>query len=189
MKTLFLVKKNPDMPSEEDNWIIMNRYEFALFIQTQEGKKRRQSFEKIMGCDSKDIIIIAECGEETAREWKSDRNRDSYIRKTNMDTGYTVFSYHGIQHEFNPYLTGEGLLRDESTDVEGTVMNQMLIEQLHAVLQDLSPDDRDLIEKLYLTVPLLTESEYAQSIGRTRDWVHRRKRTIFNRLKKKLECI
>ena len=32
MKKIFLVKKNPNMPESEDNWIMMNSYEFAMFI-------------------------------------------------------------------------------------------------------------------------------------------------------------
>lgn len=39
MKKIYLVKKNPEKPAGRENWIVMNSYDFAMFMKTPEGKK------------------------------------------------------------------------------------------------------------------------------------------------------
>ena len=78
------------MPTAEDNWIIMNRYEFALFIQTQEGKKRCQSFEKIMGCDPKDISAYIGPGICSDHYEVSKDVADEFIEKYSWEGSFEV---------------------------------------------------------------------------------------------------
>lgn len=37
MKNIYLVKKNPEMEVSDENWIVMNAYEFAMFLKTPDG--------------------------------------------------------------------------------------------------------------------------------------------------------
>lgn len=39
MRKIYLVKKNPELPADGNNWLVMNSFEFMNFIQTPEGQK------------------------------------------------------------------------------------------------------------------------------------------------------
>ena len=183
MKKVYLVKKNPEMPAGKDNWIVMNSYEYNKFLETPEGKKRDKGVGQLNGCDTEDVIIFAECGEEKAKEWRKDVNRDQYLRILKQEAGYTVFSYNAITGDQGEDLTGEDLIRDESESVEETVVVQILKEELRVAILSLTESDRDLIEKLFLREHPLTETEYAKLTGSTRNRVHERKRTVLRQLR------
>ena len=55
-----MVKKNPNMPESEDNWIMMNGYEFARFMETEEGQRRKKNFAQIDACGEEDVIYVVE---------------------------------------------------------------------------------------------------------------------------------
>ena len=38
MRKIYLVKKDPELPADGNNWIVMSGHEFAMFMQTPEGK-------------------------------------------------------------------------------------------------------------------------------------------------------
>ena len=130
MKKVYLVKKNPEMPAGRDNWIVMNSYEFYKFMETTEGKTRRPNFGQLDGCDVDDVIIIAECGEETAAKWRSEKDRHDYLAEAKEKLGYKTFSYHAIASEDGEDLTGEDLVQDEETDVEKTVIKLYVTKRL-----------------------------------------------------------
>ena len=67
MRKIYLVKKNPELPADGNNWLVMNSFEFRNFIQTPEGQKRKACFGQLDACSVDDVIIIAECGAETAK--------------------------------------------------------------------------------------------------------------------------
>lgn len=79
MRKIYLVKKNPELPADGNNWLVMNSFEFRNFIQTPEGQKRRDRFGQLDACSVDDVIIIAECGTETAKQWRSEKDRHDYL--------------------------------------------------------------------------------------------------------------
>ena len=44
MRKIYLVKKNPELPADGNNWLVINTIEFMNNIQTQERQKRRDRF-------------------------------------------------------------------------------------------------------------------------------------------------
>ena len=60
MKRIYLVKKDPNMPPSEDNWIYMNQYQFCRFVETPEGKQRKNNFGQINAVDQEDLLYIVE---------------------------------------------------------------------------------------------------------------------------------
>lgn len=72
MKKTYLVKKDPNLPGSDDNWIIMNGYEFAMFMQTEEGKNRKNNFGRLDAASENDSAIIIECGQSIAKELQRD---------------------------------------------------------------------------------------------------------------------
>ena len=183
MKKVYLVKKNPEAPAEKDNWTVMNGYEFAMFMKTPEGIRRSKSFGRLDGCGKDDLVIIAECGIDMAKEWQIERDHKVYLDKFRKRAGYTVFSYQGIENESGDGLTGEDLLLDENMNTEETVIFRLMQESLKAAVLSLTPEDQDLIEKLFLADHPLTELEYADSIGSSRNRIHDRKRTVLRKLR------
>ena len=93
MRKIYLVKKNPELPADGNNWLVMNSFEFRNFIQTPEGQKRRDRFGQLDACSVDDVIIIAECGAETAKQWRSEKDRHDYLVSIENQSGMTVFSY------------------------------------------------------------------------------------------------
>lgn len=54
MRKIYLVKKNPELPADGNNWLVMNSFEFMNFIQTPEGQKRRDRFGQLDACSVDD---------------------------------------------------------------------------------------------------------------------------------------
>ena len=117
MRKIYLVKKNPELPADGNNWLVMNSFEFRNFIQTPEGQKRRDRFGQLDACSVDDVIIIAECGTETAKQWRSEKDRHDYLVSIENQSGMTVFSYN-TQTTTEDDMSGEELLVDQdcSTD-------------------------------------------------------------------------
>ena len=100
MRKIYLVKKNPELPVNGNNWIVMNGFEFMKFIQTPEGRERRKCFGQLDACSVDDVIIIAECGIETAKKWRSEKDSHDYLEaakkpkaKRMKDTRLEVLRY------------------------------------------------------------------------------------------------
>ena len=183
MKKVYLVKKNREMPAAEDNWIVMDGREFAAFMQTPEGKTRSPGFGKLAGCGPDDVILIVECGEENARQWQSERNRNAYAARVCGERGYTFVPIQSIPADVPGGMPGEALLPDGVRGIEEAVTDRMMSGCLHAAVRTLTPEEQDLVDKLFLAENPMTEKEYAESIGSTRDSVHERKRSVLKRLR------
>lgn len=92
MRKIYLVKKNPEQPADGNNWIVMNSFEFMNFVKTPEGQKRKACFGQLDACSVDDVIIIAECGTETAKQWRSEKDRHDYLASIEKQSGMTVYS-------------------------------------------------------------------------------------------------
>ena len=187
MKKIVLVKKDPGRPAAEDNWIVMNSYEFAMFLKTPEGQRRRSGFGMLYGCDYDDVIIIAECGENSARAWRADINRADYIRNRNAKHGNAVFSFTELRPDIAVGHGLEDLLGDDSNSVEESVETRMTREKLSEAIQSLDEEERDLVEKMFLAEPPMTEAEYAESVGIKRHQANYRKQKVLRKLKSLME--
>lgn len=75
--------------------------------------------------------------------------------------------------------------KDISENVEDTVLNKILAENLHKALDKLTDNEYDLIISLYFHN--LTEREYAKRQGVYPNAIHNRKVRILGKLKKLLE--
>ncbi len=182
MKT-YLVKKDVNKPDSQDNWIIMTGYEFARFMETEEGKKRKNNFAKLDRCDERDDAIIIECGKEKAKEWECERLRELYHVCSKLK--YPTIS-------FDSYMPGKGnyycddVIADITVDVEGAVILECELEYLHQALSLLSETERELIQQFYLIDETLTEKEYAIRCGICQSSAHERKMRVLAKLKNHL---
>ena len=92
MKKEFWIKKDraKDGP---DNWEKMSSYEFARFMETADGKSRKENIARVPGGESGEPIIYMEVDSQTAKEWKRENNRACYLQKIMNALGIEVISY------------------------------------------------------------------------------------------------
>ncbi len=150
MRKIYLVKKNPEQPADGNNWIVMNSFEFMNFVKTPEGQKRKACFGQLDACSVDDVIIIAECGAETAKQWRSEKDRHDYLASIEKQSGMTVFSYN-TQITTEDEMSGEELLADNQSDVVEEVLRRFQKAHIQETLAALLPEERDLIESLTFT--------------------------------------
>lgn len=186
MKKLYLVKKDTNKPADAKNWLIMNSYEFAMFIQTPEGQARKDCFGPLDACSFDDYQIFAECGKEAAIRWRAEKDATDYLREWEEKSGIKTLSYQYILCDENED-SAEGLLVDEECNVELYVVKKVEAEELHRAIAKLSPDERKLITSLFLIDKPMSELEYAEKINGKQTTVGYQKRKILAKLKKMLQ--
>ena len=148
MRKIYLVKKNPELPADGNNWIVMNSFEFMNFVKTPDGQKRKACFGQLDACSVDDVIIIAECGTETAKQWRSEKDRHDYLASVEKQSGVTVFSYN-MQTTTEDELSGEEILTDKGCDVAGEVIEKLYLMELQNALSQLNEKERQIITLLY----------------------------------------
>ena len=182
MKTTYLVKKNPEQPTGNDNWIIMDRKQFKAFRESEEGRKRSNNFIKL--CTEYDEeCIVMECDLEKLKKWKAELNHTAYVQKVNKDVGYGVISYHQFEIEGED-ITGEDVMKDEAESIEDTVISRMETERLLSLIGQLSEEDQEYIYCFYLTDKPMMETVYAKNNGIPTSTVNYKKARALARLKK-----
>ena len=161
MKKTFLVKKDPNRLGTDENWIIMNSYEFALFMKTDEGKRRRKFFGQMNAVDENDSIIIMECDLETATEMREEVNREAYARKKWKESGFILFSL-DAKRNTEDRSCEETELIDDNINVEMEVIRKIETQVLAEALKKLNDAEMDLIHNLYLSDNPISEYQYAE---------------------------
>lgn len=185
MKTVYLVKKNPDV-SSENNWNIMNGAQFHRFLNTPEGQMRKNSFQKIEALSASDRTIVIEVDMETAKIMDAEKKRAKRIRVRNASIGYEIISYNCIRIG-NDELNGEEILGDPEKNVETAALRNMAAEQLHIAIGGLTEEEQTFVYELFFSKPMHSERSYARMIGITRTELQLRKRTVFRKIRQFLE--
>ena len=67
MKKEFWIKKDP-VKDGQDNWKKLSSYEFARFMETADGKSRKENIARIPGGEPGEPIIYMEVDSQTAKE-------------------------------------------------------------------------------------------------------------------------
>ena len=182
MKTTYLVKKNPDQPTGNDNWIIMDRKRFKAFRESEEGKKRSNNFIKL--CTEYDEeCIVMECDLENLKKWKAELNHTAYVQKINQESGFTVISYHQFDSE-DEDVNGEESLKGGTDSVEDMVIEKMETKRLVELVAQLNKEDQELIYCFYLTETPMKETVYAKKRGIPTSTLNDKKKRAIERLKK-----
>lgn len=185
MKTIYLVKKNPNLNSEE-NWISMSFSEFQLFLQTAEGKRRRKLFSLIDSADKTDCKIVIEADSEMAKLLHAEHAAKEYRARCLRESGYTLLSYHAMGENGDDVL-GEELISDSECDVEGQAIKRIEAQRLRDAVSQLSDHEQLIIHALFFSSERLSDSQYAKQIGIPRSTLGRQKKIILAKLRKILE--
>lgn len=124
--------------------------------------------------------MLMEVSEDDYKSFYKQKRRQKYLAERSRDNG--DFSYDMLTtDEFN----GEDILVDTVADTAGQAERSLLLDKLRSALEELSLDDRQLIQALY--VKQQTEREYASQIGVYRNAIHYRKEQLLARLKNLLK--
>ena len=99
--TIYLVKKNPNKPNSEDNWLMMSIAEFNGFVKTPEAKGRY--FADLGAHEYSDIWYVAECDKETALKWRKELNRHYYLKRMERESGLQTVSMSALIIEDEEY--------------------------------------------------------------------------------------
>lgn len=123
--------------------------------------------------------MLLEIPEKEHIEMNRERSRRMYIRKLSNKT--EEFSYESLTSgEFE----GNLMLTDERPDVYEIVKQKLVSEELYKALDELSVEDRDLIQALYFEGS--SERAYAKQVGLSQVAVHKRKKHVLEKLRKEL---
>ncbi len=185
MKTIYLVKKNPDL-SSEDNWIEMSYSEFVLFLETSEGQRRKKLFSIIDPTDRTDTRIVIEADPDMAKLLHKEHCAKKYRARRQRESGYSSISYNAIG-ENGEDLTGEELISDETCDVEEQAIKNLEAQRLRDAVSQLSDFDQQIVHTLFFSKQDLSNTQCAKKIGICRVTLWSHKKIVLVRLKKILE--
>ena len=177
--TIYLVKKNPNKPNSEDNWLMMSIAEFNGFVKTPEAKGRY--FADLGAHEYSDIWYVAECDKETALKWRKELNRHYYLKRMERESGHQTVSMSSLIIEDEEY-NGEEIIADPDADVVAEVMQKIAFETLEKALNSLSAAEYDIIFHLYLADEPLTEREYGALKGIPQKTLNDRKIRILKKV-------
>ena len=174
MKKEFWIKKDRTKDGP-DNWEKMSSYEFARFMETADGKSRKENIARVPGGESGEPIIYMEVD-----------NRACYLQKTMNALGIEVISYNVSPNAEDWEVNGEALLENPDCHVEDDVLRSILTENMLDAMCHLSEIEQKVISRLYLSDDPMTEHEFEKAFGVKRCTVHYYKVSALEKLREML---
>ena len=178
MKKTYLVRKDAGKEAGEGNWMIMNAYEFARFMETEEGRRRKDGFCRLDGACAEDGTIYIECWRAKAAEIRKESNHAAYLRKLEQEGGQAAIPYGAETEEGRTEERADGTM-----DTEEMALAGILEEELPEALGCLDAGERALILALYAGDGKMTESRYAEEHGTTRWQIRERHKRALRKLR------
>ena len=176
----FLVKKDVRKPNSEDNWIIMNGFEFARFMETEDGQRRKKNFARLERCGKHDDAIVVECDEVKAKEWERERLRELYHMCVRFNYPTISFDSSMLGKEACCYAD---IIADPTADIEQAAIRLYELEALCEAISLLNNQEIVLIHLMFLSDKPLTEKEYGEHYGICQSSAHERKIRALTKLR------
>lgn len=165
MKKTFLVKKNPGLPGSEDNWTIMNGFDFAAFMKTEEGKSRSRSFGKLRGTGFDDEMIVIECGEAAAVKLKAENDHHKMLVENERESGVRTIGFDDICTDPENDADALETIADPDKDTEADAIGNLLKNKLYEGYWLLPEREREMIFRMYLSNDPESMRAYSKSKG------------------------
>lgn len=182
MKKTYLVKKNPNMPESEDNWIMMNGFEFARFMETPEGQSRKDNFGRLDSYGDNDSIFVIECGKSKAVEWRADKDAHDYLVKQEALSNIKTVSFNILCTD-DDESSGENVIADPDCDVVSDLIRILDNQSLMKALKSLDTDEYQLIYYLFLKNNPVSERQASFILNMPRTTLNYRRKMILQKLK------
>lgn len=186
MKKIYLVKKDPEKPVSKDNWIIMNSYEFAMFLKTPEGEKRKSSFARLEAMEDEEIIYYAECDPETKKTWEAASHRTKYIRKVRHELEIQEYSIDWMIVG-DDERSGEEMLSEKGNPVEDALFAAEEMRILHEAIKKLDEKEQQLVRMLYFSGEKTHDCDVATALEMSPQNLRYHKKKLLEKLKSLLE--
>lgn len=180
----YLVKKDVNKPNAENNWIVMNGYEFSCFLQTKEGERRKKNFATLDDgeCHTRDIVV--ECDESEAK--RIERERQCAYRRKKARYSIRILSLNHPSPLLGP-STFEEDVSGNLADVEQAALKNIRKQLLFDAIKTLSPLQQELLWEVFLSPKPISLTEYAVKNNILCSSACERKRRAFATIKKFLE--
>lgn len=117
---------------------------------------------------------------EQYQDYYKEQNRWAYLQK--LDGKHKLVYYYALDTD---EYTGEEILEDTALSVEDMVEQKLLLEQLTSSMAQLLPEEKMLVEELFLKGR--TERELGTSIGIPQKTINNRKRKVLLKLRALIE--
>lgn len=187
MNAVYYIKKQPSFFSRK-NWKKLNHKKYLRFLQTPEGQVRKLNMVRLRPCEPGDCCIILECeNAEKAKEIQRETQQSLYRERECRKLGYSLFPYSTLVTD-DDEISGEEALADETSCVEEEALHKLEIAELHAALAQLSPEEMDLIQHLYLDDKPMSLTEYASAMGIPLSSLSYRRKQLLAKLREKLSA-
>ena len=149
------------------------------FLQTDNGRKR-QFFVDVdengdkLGVEAEPVFI---------KKHEPEMRRKRYLDSVKVECKITFVSGNTcVEDTDNAELFDT--IEDETADVFEALYAKEEIEILHKAIASLSPQEKDLLAKLFFSKAPMSEKEYAELHGISQQAVSKRKLAIFEKIKK-----
>lgn len=185
MERIYLVKKDPLMPTSEDNWIYMNQHEFIAFMNTPAGQSRKENFGQLDGVDEEDVIYIVESEPKLAAQIRKDKNRHDYLRQIEIDENITLVSLETPTYETSEDELGlqeKCFIADD--DVVNDAIKHMDCETLRRAISSLDEEERMILQRLYLEEKPMSARKLSSILNIPVMTLHCKKIRIFDKMRK-----
>lgn len=123
--------------------------------------------------------MLLEIPEKEHIEMNRERSRRMYVRK--LSKTIDEYSYESMM---TGEYEGDIVLVGEKPDVYDIVEQKLVSDDLHKALDELSDEDRNLMQALYFEG--CSERAYAKQVGLSQVAVHKRKKQVLEKLRTKL---
>lgn len=123
MKRIYLVKKDEHLPTSQDNWIEMNALQFAAFLETDAGQRRRNRFLQLNNTLEDDEVIFYECSEKEYPIWKKERESELYKNRRQFTPVPSVIKAR-IKKEYDVYQGIKLQITDEIDKIEEVIYSE-----------------------------------------------------------------
>ena len=129
--------------------------------------------------------VSSPCDTETAKQWRSEKDRHDYLVSIENQSGMTVFSYN-TQTTTEDDMSGEELLVDQDCSVIDAILKKEEKSTLYAAVAKLSPAEINLMTSLYLCDDPIGQREYARRHGVAVTTINHQLTVALKKLKKML---
>lgn len=179
MKKQYLVWKNPDCNGLNPDWIELCGRDFYQFIRLPENRIRRFIILNNRVCKDATTIVI-EANEVMFKKWESEHNHEKYLDKYYAEA--KVVSLDSLITN-NEDICFADLMIDTNTDIEYDIIRLQRQSLLEDFFDELSAEETELLNMLYINNPGLSESRIAEQIGTPRQTLNNQKLKIREKLK------
>lgn len=184
MKKIYLVKKDPLMPTSEDNWIYMNQHEFIAFMNTPAGKSRKDNFGQLDGVDEDDVIYIVESEPKLATQMRKEKKRHDYLHQIEIDENICLVSldnptYESSEDELS--LQEKYFIADD--DVVRDTIKHLDCETLRFAISTLDEEERMILQSLYLDEKPVSARKLSLILNVPVMTLHKRKNRILKKIR------